>query len=154
MSKILNLAKLDRKLKRLPDVAKTHVRSEMGKVADTIVSMMKSLVPKVDGALRDSIGWTWGKAPQGASVVAVAKSTLGSDLTITIYAGSTEAYYARWVEFGTAAHINGGMFKGSKNPGTNARPYFYVSWRANKKSAVRAVRKATRESARKVAAGS
>lgn len=154
MSKILNLAKLDRKLKRLPDVAKSHIKSEMEKVADTIVSMMKSLVPKDDGTLMDSIGWTWGKAPKGSMVIAAVKSGLAGDLTLTIYAGSAKAYYARWVEFGTGAHINGGMFKGTKNPGTNARPFFYVSWRANKKSAVRAVRKATRASARKVAAGS
>ncbi|OLP44153.1 HK97 gp10 family phage protein [Rhizobium oryziradicis] len=153
MSKILNLVKLDRKLKRLPDSAKSHIKSEMEKVADTIVSMMKSLVPKDDGTLMDSIGWTWGKAPKGSMVIAAVKSGLAGDLTLTIYAGSAKAYYARWVEFGTAAHVNGGMFKGTKNPGTNARPFFYVSWRANKKSAVRAVRKATRASARKVAAG-
>lgn len=154
MSKLLNLVKLDRKLKRLPTVAKTHIQSEMEKTADSIVSMMKSLVPKDDGTLMDSIGWTWGKAPKGSMVIAAVKSGLAGDLTLTIYAGSAKAYYARWVEFGTAAHVNGGMFKGTKNPGTNARPFFYVSWRANKKSAVRAVRKATRASARKVAAGS
>jgi HK97 gp10 family phage protein len=154
MTKILNLVKLDRKLKSLPTVAKSHIRAEMEKVADTIVAMMKNLVPVDDGALRDSIGWTWGKAPKGSMVIAAVKGGLAGDLTLTIYAGNDKAYYARWVEFGTAGHINGGKFKGTKNPGTNARPFFYVSWRANKKSAVRAVRKATRNAAKKVAAGS
>jgi len=146
MTKLLNLAKLDRKLKRLPTAATAHIRPEMEKVADEIVAMMKRLAPvlqeQVDGrrpgALRDSIGWTWGKAPKGASIVATVKSKLGSDMTITIYAGNAEAFYARWQEFGTAD--------------MPASPYFYVSWRASRKTAVRQVRKAVRDSVRKVAA--
>lgn len=138
MTKILNLAKLDKKLKRLPTVAKELIRAEMGKVADQIVEMMKRLVPVEDGLLRDSIGWTWGKAPKGAGIVAKVKSKMSDDLTITIYAGSVEAYYARWQEFGT-----------QDQP---AQPFFYVSWRASRKDAVRQVRKASRQAAKRVAA--
>ncbi len=138
MTKILNLAKLDKKLKRLPTVAKDLIRAEMGKVADQVVEMMKRLVPVEDGVLRESIGWTWGKAPKGAGIVAKVKSKMGDDLTITIYAGSVEAYYARWQEFGTQD--------------LPAQPYFYVSWRASRKDAVRQVRKASRQAAKKVAA--
>lgn len=146
MTKILNLQKLDKKLKRLPDATKAAIRTEMEKVADEVVGMMKRLAPVLDeevagrrmGALRDSIGWTWGKAPKGAGIVASVKSKMGDDLTITIYAGNTEAFYARWQEFGTQD--------------VSAQPYFYVSWRASRKSAVRQVRKATRDAARKVAA--
>lgn len=138
MTKILNLAKLDKKLKRLPTVAKDLIRAEMGKVADQVVEMMKRLVPVEDGVLRDSIGWTWGKAPKGAGIVATVKSKMGDDLTITIYAGSVEAYYARWQEFGTQD--------------LPAQPFFYVSWRASRKEAVRQVRKASRQAAKKVAA--
>lgn len=146
MTKILNLAKLDRKLKRLPAVAVAHIKAEMGKVADEVVAMMKRLVPVLDkstpkrrpGALRDSIGWTWGKAPKGAGIVAQVVSSLASDLTITIFAGNAEAYYARWAEFGTQ--------------NSTARPFFYVSWRASRKTAVRKVRKAVRDAAKKVAA--
>ncbi len=138
MTKILNLAKLDKKLKRLPTVAKEFIRAEMGKVADQVVEMMKRLVPVEDGVLRDSIGWTWGKAPKGAGIVATVESKMGADLTITIYAGSVEAYYARWQEFGTQD--------------LPAQPFFYVSWRASRKDAVRQVRKASRQAAKKVAA--
>lgn len=138
MTKILNLAKLDKKLKRLPTIAKEFIRAEMGKVADEVVDMMKRLVPVEDGALRESIGWTWGKAPKSAGIVATVKSKMGDDLTITIYAGSVEAYYARWQEFGTQD--------------LPAQPYFYVSWRASRKNAVRQVRKASRQAAKKVAA--
>jgi HK97 gp10 family phage protein len=147
MAKILNLARLQRKLNRLPEVAKNTIRSAMAQAADEIVAMMKSLAPvSADGShgnpagtLRDSIGWTWGKPPKGASIVASVKASLGGDLTITIYAGSTEAFYARWQEFGTQ--------------NITASPYFYVSWRASKKSAKAKVRAGIRKAAKQVAAG-
>jgi HK97 gp10 family phage protein len=153
MTKILNLARLDRKLKRLPTVAKAEIKSAMEAAASEIVAMMKSLVPVDDGALRDSIGWTWGKAPKGSLAVAAVKSGMAGDLTLTIYAGNAEAYYARWVEFGTKRHENAGKFAGTQHPGTTARPFFYVSWRANKRSSKRLIRKGMRDAARKVATG-
>lgn len=153
-SKLLGLAKLERKLKRLPAVAKTTIRAAMTEAADEMVAMMKSLVPVLKepderrraGALRDSIGWTWGKAPEGSMVLAALKGAgMGGDLTITVYAGSRDkkrgvddAFYARWVEFGT-----------QKTP---AQPYFYVSYRANKKSAKSRIRRAVKAAARQVAA--
>ena len=136
MTKLLNLARLDRKLKRLPEVARAHIRAEMEMVAEDIVGMMRRLAPKDQGDLAASIGWTWGKAPKGAGVVATAKSSLGADMSITIYAGSAEAYYARWQEFGTQD--------------MPASPYFYVSWRASKKAAKRRLRKANRTAVSKV----
>jgi HK97 gp10 family phage protein len=148
MTKVSNVARLRKKLIQLPDVAKTLIKAQMALVADDIVGMMKRLAPVLQtpakdrrpGALRDSIGWTWGKAPKAASVVATVKSKNGGDLTITIYAGDAEAFYARWQEFGTQD--------------MQAQPYFYVSWRANKKVAVRQIRKAVRDGAKKVAAQS
>lgn len=137
---IKGLGSLDRKLKRMPVVARETIRAEMGKAADEIVAMMKRLVPQPTGALRDSIGWTWGQAPRGSVVVAAAKGQgVGGDLTITIYAGSKDAFYARWVEFGTTK--------------MSARPYFYVSWRAGAKKAKRKVRAGIRKAAKKVASG-
>ncbi|UXS00832.1 HK97 gp10 family phage protein [Agrobacterium tumefaciens] len=154
MTKILNLNRLNKKLARLPAVAKEMIRKAMEAKADEIVAMMKSLVPVDGGALRDSIGWTWGKAPKGAMVIASVQAAGEDGMTLTIYAGNSEAYYARWVEFGTARHINGGKFSGSQHPGTTAQPFFYVSWRANKRRTVRAISKATRDAAKKVATGS
>lgn len=154
MTKIQGLDRLKRKLTQLPVVAKQMIRQQMEKTAEEIVTMMKNLVPVDDGKLRDSIGWTWGKAPKGSITLAAVKSSGSDGLTLTIYAGNKEAYYARWVEFGTARHVNGGLFAGSIHPGTTAQPFFYVSWRANKRRAVRAVSKATRDAAKKMAAGS
>ncbi len=154
MTKIQGLDRLNRKLAKLPAVAKQMIRQAMEAKANEIVAMMKNLVPVDDGILRDSIGWTWGKAPKGSLTLASVQTTGDSDMTLTIYAGNKEAFYARWVEFGTARHENGGLFAGSIHPGTTAQPFFFVSWRANKRRTVRAVRKASRDAAKKVAAGS
>ncbi|TWB20044.1 HK97 gp10 family phage protein [Rhizobium sp. ERR 1071] len=145
MTRITNLDRLNRKLKQLPAIAREMIRAEMAKAADEIVGMMKRLAPVLavpvkdrrSGALRDSIGWTWGSAPKGSAVVATVASKSG-DMAITIYAGNAEAYYARWVEFGTQK--------------MRAQPYFYVSWRANKRRTVRRLGKAVRDAAKKVAA--
>lgn len=154
MTKIKGLDRLNRKLAKLPAVAKRMIRQAMEAKANEIVAMMKNLVPVDDGTLRDSIGWTWGKAPKGSLTLASVQATDDSDMTLTIYAGNKEAFYARWVEFGTARHENDGLFAGSIHPGTTAQPFFFVSWRANKRRTVRAIRKASRDSAKKVAAGS
>lgn len=151
---ILGLAKLERKLKRLPKVAEAEIRAAMEAVADEIVRLARSLAPEDDGALRASIGWTWGAPPRGSITLGkVARSSLGKGLTITVYAGNSEAFYARWVEFGTAPHIVGGLFAGSQHPGTRAQPFFYPAFRVNRRAAKAAIRKANRSAARKVARG-
>ncbi|MGP4691618.1 HK97-gp10 family putative phage morphogenesis protein [Agrobacterium cavarae] len=154
MTKIQGLDRLNRKLDRLPQVAKQMIRQAMEAKANEIVATMKNLAPVDDGTLRDSIGWTWGKAPKGSLTLAAVQATGNNDMTLTVYAGNKEAFYARWVEFGTARHENGGLFAGTIHPGTTAQPFFFVSWRANKRRTVRAVRKASRDAAKKVAAGS
>lgn len=154
MASILNLARLERKLKRLPDAATAEIKAAMEAVADDIVRLARSLAPEEDGDLKRSIGWTWGAPPRGSITLGkVARSALGKDLTITVYAGDDKAFYARWVEFGTAPHINGGQFAGTEHPGTSAQPFFYPAYRASRKAAKRSIRKATRTAARKVAAG-
>ena len=150
---ILGRAKLDRQLRRMPAVVKAQVRAAMEGQADDIVRMMRNLAPEDDGVLRASIGWTWGRPPKGSMTIAKVKTQLGAELTLTIFAGNSEAYYARWVEFGTDPHVNGGLFAGSENPGTKARPFFYVSWRASKKQSVRKIRAAVRKGVKQAAAG-
>ncbi|MGE3874095.1 MAG: HK97 gp10 family phage protein [Parvibaculaceae bacterium] len=160
MAKLLGLVALERKLKRLPEVAKTKIKKAMEQVADEIVAMMKSLVPVDEGTLRDSIGWTWGRPPSGTTFVAKVKSTIGDELTITIYAGSAEAYQARWIEFGVQPHStrkgadisrNKRQTGNRQHPGSRAQPFFFVSWRANRKTAKRKIGAATRAAAREVA---
>jgi HK97 gp10 family phage protein len=60
-------------------------------------------------------------------------------MSLSIYAGNEAAFYCRWIEFGT---IN-----------QPAQPFFYVSYRANRKKAKSAIRRAVTKSAKAVAAG-
>lgn len=137
-TRIIGLVKLQRKLDRLPAFAKKHIKLALEQSAEEIISLAKSLVPVDQGELRKSIGWTWGKAPKGALTLGkVAEAGLGGDMTITVYAGDSEAYYARWVEFGTQK--------------MGAQPYFFPSYRANKKSVRRRVRRAVTQAAKQTA---
>ena len=146
---VQGLAQLNRKLTvTIPNRVRKATRDAMEKGADELVAMMKRLVPVDQGDLRDSIGWTWGEAPRYAQKIAAVKAQDG-DLSITIYAGNTKVRYAHLVEFGTKAHINGGKFEGTQNPGTTAQPFFYVSWRTMRKRikgrVTRAMKKAIRQ---------
>lgn len=158
---IKGLDRLQRKLAALPVVAKDEMRKAMAQSADEMVAMAKALVPvsPVDGGtLRDSIGWTWDAPPTGSMVLgtvrarkttraqkrkaatdaAFAEVRRDAGLLATIYAGSSDAFYARWVEFGTA--------KATK------QPFFFVSYRAVRKRAKNRIRRSQRTAAKKVAA--
>ncbi|MBX8785278.1 HK97 gp10 family phage protein [Ochrobactrum sp. GRS2] len=138
VARIIGLAKLQRKINRLPNIAKQKIKVALEQSAEEITSLAKSLVPVDQGELRDSIGWTWGKAPKGALTLGkVAEASMAGDLTITIYAGNSKAYYARWVEFGTQK--------------MGAQPYFYPSYRANKKSTRNRIRRSVRQAAKQIA---
>lgn len=150
---VKGMKELQRKLDRLPQVAKTRIREAMEQGAQEIVDLAKSLVPVDTGSLRDSIGWTYGRAPKGALAIGKVES-LGGDLTITIYAGNSQAFWARWVEFGTASHTAGGKFEGATIPAIPASPFFYVSYRANRKKVKSRITRAINKAAKEVAAGS
>lgn len=147
---LIGMPRLLRKLKVLPEAARAELRIALAQQADEVVEMMKRLAQ--GNRLIGSIGWTWGgKAPKGSMAVA----TVGKgDLTITIFAGNAEVFWARWEEFGTTPHEVGGKFAGAEHPGTAPRAFFYPSWRAMRKTVKSKLRKASREAARKVAASS
>ena len=86
--------------------------------AEELVAMMKRLAPIDTGDLQMSISWTWGAAPKGSVVLAKSEPD-SKGMRITIFAGSKEAFYARWQEFGT-----------TEMP---ANPFFFPSWRALRK---------------------
>lgn len=157
MTKVIGLDRLNRKLALLPMTARRRVREAMADGAREIVAMMKSLVSVDSGDLRNSIDWTWGSAPKGSLTLATVRgrgmSSTGSENTITIYAGNAEAFYARFVEFGTAAHTAGGMFAGATIPAIPASPFFFVSYRANRKRVKSKITRAINKAAKEVAAG-
>ena len=127
------LDRMKRRFNRtIPDAVRKATRDAMEKGAGEIVAMAKNLAPVDSGDLRDSIGWTWGAAPKGSITLSKA-STEGGE-TITIYAGNSEAFYARWVEFG---HQNAAPY-----------PFFFPSYRTLKRRVkgriTRAMKKAIR----------
>lgn len=151
---ILGLPSLRKKLKRLPELAAVEIRKAMEQSANEMVALAKSLVPRDSGDLASSIGWTWGDKPKGSMSLGQVKGGRGAgNLRITIYAGSSDAFYARWVEFGTSPHTNEGLFAGSEHPGTVAQPYFYPSWRAVRRGVKSRVSRAINKSAKRAAAG-
>lgn len=157
MAKVIGLDRLNRKLSLLPLAARRRIREAMGQGADELVATMKSLVPVDNGDLRDSIAWTWGAAPKGALTIATVRGrgmrNTGSENTITVYAGNADAFWARWVEFGTAAHTAGGEFAGATIPAIPASPFFFVSYRANRKRVKSRITRAINKSAKEVATG-
>lgn len=154
MAKIIGRERLLRKLQAMPAIARSRVKQAIAESADEIVAMQKRFVPADSGALRNSIQQHWGAKPD----IKVSGALIGGggtkgdpDLTVWITAGSREAYYARWVEFGTGPHKNGGEFAGTMNPGTPARPFFFPPFRALRRRAIgrisRAVRRAAKDTA-------
>jgi len=137
--KILNRARLQQKINRMPAVVKQEIRSELEKQANIVVAMMKRRAPVKTGAIKNSIGWTWGRPPRGSMILGEIARRLGDELTITIYAGGGNAFYATFVELGTRK--------------MHAQPFFYPVWRAKRKDAHKEIRMAVRNAARNVAKG-
>lgn len=140
------LPQLKAKLQRLRTDTARDVAPTLGLAADKVVDMMKRLVPVDRGDLRDSIGWTFGEAPEGSLRLASAKAGV---LRVTIFAGNEKVFWARWAEFGTKPHVQGGQFAGTQHPGTAAQPFFFVSFRALRKEVKRMLRKAINDAVKK-----
>lgn len=117
--------------------------------AQEIVDAMKAAAPvlkRVDsrrtvGALRDSIGWTWGDVPAGSFTIADIRSGKNKGdqyaaLRIKIYAGNRDAFYARFMEFGTAT-------------GIRAQPFFFPTWKEKKAEFRKRIRDAVKAAIRK-----
>lgn len=147
-----NRARLDRKLKAMPRAVIEGAKQALGEQAQDIVDLQKRLVPVDHGDTRDSIKWAFGQA-RGLQFTK-GGSLAGLTITARITAGEHgDGFQARWVEFGTAPHVNKGIFDGTMNPGIPPHPFFYPAYRAKRKGALAKSRAAMRKAARAVAAG-
>lgn len=152
--KISRVENLKRKIAALPVVARDEIDKSLRTSAGEIVSLAKAFAPVESGDLQDSIDYTVGDyTPENSNVRGVSGSTGTHDLAVTIHAGDAKAFYAAWVEFGTAPHTNGGRFEGTHNPGMSAQPFFYPAFRLGKKRAKSRISRALTKAAKKVAAG-
>ena len=113
--------RLRERLSKIPDIVRESAASAMEECAAEIVAEMKMLAPVDSGDLRDSIGWTWGDIPAGSFMIDEIRSGKNTGqqyatLRIKIYAGSREAFYARFIEFGTKT-------------GVRAQPFFFAAYK-------------------------
>lgn len=120
----------------IPEKAKIQVRYAMEESANDIVEEIWAIAPHGEtGRLGASIGWTWGEAPKGAITIGKVGGKEYGSLRITIYAGGSDAFYARFLEFGTVK--------------MSARPFFYPVWRARRKRVKGRITRALSQTIRK-----
>lgn len=116
---VQGLDRLSARFAAIPNKVRSAAVAEMERCASEVVAAMKRLAPVDQGNLRDSIAWTWGEAPAGTIKVGTVGAKEYGSLSITIYAGGDDAFYATFQEFGTKE--------------MRAHPFFYPAWRANRK---------------------
>ena len=63
MGKVEGVAALRAKLRALPREYKAEIRVALAQSAEQVAAMTRRLAPVESGALRASIGWTFGTAP-------------------------------------------------------------------------------------------
>lgn len=142
-----NKDRLFAKLRRLAPAMDGELAIAGQRSADEMASLARSFAPVRTEKLRDSIVVT----PPGGTPPAHAQ---GIPATVPagaymVTAGDTKARYAHLVEFGTPAHIQGGIFGGSTHPGTVRHPFFFPAYRlvqrTHKGRASRAINKAVKQ---------
>ncbi|WP_119270859.1 HK97-gp10 family putative phage morphogenesis protein [Taklimakanibacter deserti] len=125
--KIRNKDRLLHKLGILGPELRASIEAANLESANEMVALAKEFVPVHTGKLRDSIVVT------GPGEQTPAYSQGGGDLVpegaYAVSAGNSATRYAHLVEFGTKSHTNAGLFEGSDNPGTRARPFFWPAYR-------------------------
>jgi HK97 gp10 family phage protein len=117
---VKGLAELERRWQAIPEAVRINTRAAMEDVATDLTEEMWSRAPYRTGVLAASIGWTWGLAPSGALTIGTVGGKEYGTQRITIYAGGGDAFYVRFLEFGTVQ--------------MPAQPFFFPIWRARKRS--------------------
>lgn len=132
MVKIEGREQLRRKFAAMPQTVRAELAKAVPSAAADLVAMQKRLVPKRTGALADSIRAEPVPGEEFAELV-IAGGTLATRRELRAGSGiyGDEALFE---EFGTKKHRNAGKFAGSMNPGAPARPFFFVAYRALKRS--------------------
>lgn len=120
--------------------------------ASDLVGAQRNLSPVDEGDLKQSIVYTMGdqNPPKYAAFKDKQNHQKGDpSLAAIITAGNTNVRYAHLVEFGTAPHLNGGVFAGAQHPGTSPQPFFFPPYRARKKKIKNGVARAVNKAIKK-----
>jgi len=150
-AKVLGREELNRRLRTLAPEAEKQAEVAKLAVARDLANAIRSRAPRgssttdkyadsiAGGYLRDN--------PAAKKLTGIGAS---KDLDA---AGLFAQYIWRFLEFGTAPHVNGGKFAGSKHPGTAAQPHIFPTWRAMRRKAKRKIATAVNKAVRKVRKG-
>lgn len=135
---VQGLDRLKRKMRvTIPQKVRTNTEEALKRAARSITDTMEGFAPQDTGKLKGSIGWTMGDPP-GGSLSSRGNEIDPGSIVATIYAGDREAFYARWVEFGTQK--------------MSPRPFFFPAYRMHKKGVrgriSRAIKKGIKEGAK------
>jgi HK97 gp10 family phage protein len=132
--------RLLRQLRAVPEAQRRQIGQRLEKAAIRVRDAVRRAAPRRDGVLQKSINYQQGQvapvngvyAPGTGGISGSVKAEVG--LLFTVTAGGDEAYYARWVEFGTAPHslyaganlaAKKDQFRGAWHPGARANPFFF-----------------------------
>lgn len=130
-------------LKVLPTAVRKQIKGAVLEAADEMAGMMRNLAKVRTGELRREIHVTPGdEAPALYAKVKARRLEKDPELAVIIHDDSP---HARFVEFGTAPHVNEGERPGTENPGMRAQPFFFPSYRARRKQAQAKINKAARQ---------
>lgn len=142
MAKINGRDRMRKVLKALPVEIRKQLRAETFAAAQDMANMMRRLVPVDHGDLQKSIKVDHGDVvPELYNKSRARRVEKDPELAAVIH---VDEFYAAFREFGTSPHINQGKFAGTENPGTPAQPYFWPSYRSQKKQAIARINKAAR----------
>jgi len=146
--KVDGMAKLDQKLREMPEAVRAAMSEAISDGMDDLTNYQRRLAHRVwrTGELERSIGWGWVTPGQAGleglkkfrAVNLAAKGAL--QLAAKAYAGRVdghEAYYAKFVEFGTRF--------------MPPRPFFYPAYRIKKKEIKRNISLAARRAIKQIA---
>lgn len=154
---VKGLDRLKRQIASLPKLQVEAASRSLEQGASELANAIARAAPADRGDLAASVGYApLGQAPGTSATQAFRGANteragvLGeAGLGFEVFAGSDAAFYARWVEFGTAASVIGERM-GARNsdvnqskslgrqsyrthPGTPAQPFFFPTVRAHKK---------------------
>lgn len=161
-AKVTGLKELEAAMMRLEKTAtrRTVMRNTLKKAGEPVAEVMRTLAPKDRGQLERNIAVSTkikgeaGKAAYAKTMRDTAgnkalalksmrdalRAAKGTMPPVMMYVGPTvKAPHAHFAEFGTAPHINGGLFAGSQHPGTAPQPFARPAWDQEKDATLRRI---------------
>lgn len=152
---VKGLSALQKAMDELPAKIEANImRAALAAGARVIRDRARAICPlEVDppgnNTYKKSLGWTPGALKRSLKVSSRLDRAAGR-VTATVRAGDKVAYYAKWVEFGTAAHwiksknkqvlfFNGRAVRAVEHPGARKNPFMRIAMDAEAQRALLAV---------------